>query len=244
MSARAAQRWWSGENAVGKCVKLGADSAPCLRVIAVAEDVRKETVLEPEDVLQVYIPLERATASMNARVLLVRASIRDAETLIEPLRRAVQTAAPALPYADVRPMSLLLEGEIRPWRLGATMFGTFGLLAVLLTAVGLYGVVSYTVAQRTQEMGVRIALGAQSLDVVRLVMRDGLAVTVIGAAIGLVLALASGRLVDSLLFNVSPRDPLVLGGVIVLLLAVGALASLVPAWRAARTDPIVALRSE
>ena len=124
------------------------------------------------------------------------------------------------------------------------MFGTFGLLAVVLVAVGLYGVVSYVVAQRTREMGVRIALGARPADVLRLVVREGLGVTAFGAALGIILALVTGRMIEALLFRVSVRDPLILLGVVGVVLAVAAMASAVPAWRASRTDPIIALRSD
>jgi ABC-type antimicrobial peptide transport system permease subunit len=134
--------------------------------------------------------------------------------------------------------------QVRPWRLGASFFGAFGTLALLLAAVGLYGVISYMVTQRTHEMGVRVALGAQARDVARLVVREGVGVTAVGTVIGLAAALAGGRFVESLLYEVSPRDPLVLAVVAVTLLSIAVAATLVPAWRAMRVDPVVALRAE
>ena len=124
------------------------------------------------------------------------------------------------------------------------MFTVFGALAVLLAAIGLYSVIAYNVAQRTQEMGVRIALGAETRHVVGLVLREGMTPAIAGVALGGAVALLVSRWVKPLLFNESPRDPLVFAGVAVALLAVAALASFIPARRAARADPIRALRTE
>ena len=141
-------------------------------------------------------------------------------------------------------MAELLEPELQPFRLGATMFGVFGLLALLLAGVGLYAVISFDVARRTRELGIRTALGARAEDVVRLVLGQGLRVTAVGVAIGILLALALGRVVEALLFGATPRDPYVFGAVAVTLMTVAASASLIPAWRAARVDPVIALREE
>ena len=245
ITARAARRWFGNDNAVGRCVHVGSDTTPCLEVLGVVEDIRKETVLEPEDdVLQVFIPLARATASMAQRLLLVRPAGPDLGPLIEPVRRAVQGAAPNLPYVDVRPLRYLLESEIRPWRLGATMFTAFGLVALVLTCVGIYGVVSYTAAQRTQEMGVRIALGARTGNLLSAVAGEGMRLALQGAVLGIAITLVLQRLVAPLLFQVSPLDPLVLTGVVVALVTIAAAGSIVPAWRATRVDPVVALRNE
>src|SRR6185295_5430160 len=130
------------------------------------------------------------------------------------------------------------------FRLGAAMLGVFGALALLLAAVGIYGVISYDVGQRTREIGVRMALGARAADVASLVMRDGLRVVAIGGVIGTGVALAGGRLVRPLLYQTSPRDPPVLGGVALLLLVVATLACLVPARRAMRVDINVVIRDE
>jgi putative ABC transport system permease protein len=117
-------------------------------------------------------------------------------------------------------------------------------LALLVAAVGLYSVIAYNVAQRTHELGVRVALGAQSPDVARLVVGEGIRVSLVGVAIGTAVALGAGRYVGPLLFSVSPRDPVVFSVVAVMLVAVAVVASLVPAWRASRVDPSVALRSD
>jgi putative ABC transport system permease protein len=144
----------------------------------------------------------------------------------------------------VTPFSDIIGGQTRSWRLGATMFLAFGLLALALAALGLYSTIAYTVAQRTHEMGVRIALGAQVRDILLLVLRDGVAVSVIGLAVGAAAAIAASGWIAPLLFKESPRDPMVFGAVTVTLLAVAVAASSIPALRAARVDPQKALRAE
>lgn len=124
------------------------------------------------------------------------------------------------------------------------MFGLFGALALLVAAIGLYSVISYLVTQRTHELGVRIALGAQVGNIVRLVVRYGVGLAIVGVALGLVLAFSAARWIEPLLFDTSPRNPIVFGVVAAVLLTVALLASVVPAWRAARVDPIEALRTE
>jgi ABC-type antimicrobial peptide transport system permease subunit len=133
---------------------------------------------------------------------------------------------------------------MRPWQLGATVFTAFGALALVLAALGLYGVIAYDVTQRTREMGIRIALGARATDVLRLVVLQGVRVAAVGVGAGMVIALLAGRWVGPLLFDTGPRDPLVLATVSATLLAVATAASLIPAWRATRVAPGVALRAE
>ncbi|MFN2565239.1 MAG: ABC transporter permease, partial [Gemmatimonadaceae bacterium] len=244
ISEAMARRYWPRESAVGNCIFVDSDTPPCAQVVGVAADVKRQGVFE-EDRMFVYAPLAQAPR-IRSRRLVVRPAGDDPARLIEPVRRAMQTAVPGLPYASVgllRDMTNVRQ-QLRPWQLGAAFFGAFGALALLLAAVGLYGVVSYTVTQRTHEMGVRVALGAQARDVARLVMREGVGVTAAGAAIGVAAALAGGRFVQSLLYEVSAWDPLVFAAVAVTLLAVAVAATLVPAWRATRVDPVVALRAE
>jgi ABC-type antimicrobial peptide transport system permease subunit len=134
--------------------------------------------------------------------------------------------------------------EVRPWRLGATMFTVFGALALLLAAVGLYSVMAYSVTQRTHEMGVRMALGAEGRDVLRLVVGEGMRLAAIGVVAGALIALVATRWVAPLLYDVAPNDPRVFGGVALALLGVAVLASTIPAWRAARVSPVTALRAD
>jgi ABC-type antimicrobial peptide transport system permease subunit len=141
-------------------------------------------------------------------------------------------------------MSKIIAPEIRSWRMGAIMFGVFGALALALAAVGLYSVIAYNVAQRTHEMGVRVALGAQARDVIRLIVREGLTIVIPGVVLGSLAALYAGKWVAPLLFNVSAKDPPVMVGVVLTLLGVAVAASWIPAMRAARVDPNEALRAD
>jgi ABC-type antimicrobial peptide transport system permease subunit len=151
---------------------------------------------------------------------------------------------PASAYLVVRPMTRLVGNVTRSWRLGAVMFTAFGALAVVVAMVGLYSVVAYGVAQRRHEVGVRIALGAHAVDIVRLVVFEGLRVVIVGAVLGMALALMSGRWLGPLLFQVSPRDPIVFASVATVLVAVALVASGLPALRASRVDPVTSLRAD
>jgi len=137
-----------------------------------------------------------------------------------------------------------LAPQMQPWRLGATMFTLFGGLALLLAAIGLYGVIAYNVTQRLHEMGVRVALGARTSDLLRLVVGQGIRVTLLGTAIGAAVVFLGGKLIASLLFGVPVRDPVTFLVVAMVLLLVATIASLVPALRASRVDPNLALRAE
>lgn len=180
---------------------------------------------------------------MGGTTLLVRPRGSTA-ALVPELQRAVRAVDGTVGWVDVQTMESWIAPELRPWALGATMFGVFGVLALLVAGMGLYSVMSYVAAQRTREMGIRMALGASPGRVVGLVMRDGVGTALLGVGLGLVLALAGGRWVASLLFDTSPRDPLVLAGVSAALLAVAILATAFPAWRATRVNPVDALRAD
>ena len=235
---------WKGRDPIGQCVGFDADSLPCTTVVGIAENTHRQGIVEKSEVLQYYVQLQFAPEFMRNRILFIRPAGGDPSHWVEPLRRILQTAAPSLPYADVRPMNTLLAREMRPWRLGATMFAVFGALALVLTALGLYSVVAYGVAQRTHELGVRIALGAGQSSILRLIVRRGVALAITGTLIGMAIAFASGRLVAPLLFEVSAHDAFTFVVVAVVLVAVSILASVVPAVRASRVDPVVALRAE
>jgi len=244
-----ARRYWPGQSPIGVCVKVGADTMPCTTVVGVVSNTRRQSLIE-EPVAQIYRPLDQLPESETKRTvgffgytLVVRAQ-RDAAALAEPLRRAMQSAGPSLPYANVRRMRQMFESQTRPWELGARVFTAFGALALALAAVGLFSVVAFTIGQRTHELGVRAALGAQSSDLLRLTMARGLWPALVGIAVGIGLALAGGRFVGALLFEVSPRDPIVLGGASAALFAAAIVASLIPAARVRRVDPTIALRTE
>ena len=245
VSATTARVLWPGESPLGRCVRLAAaDTTPCSTVVGVVEDVRWNQIGE-EPRLQVWTPIaQQAEVSMRWRTLLVRPADGAAANVAESVRSAIYDLAPLLPIARVESLADYVAPQLRPWRLGAGMFTAFGALALVIAAVGLYSVLAYAVTQRAHELGVRAALGASRGDVLRLVVGDGLRVTVTGVVVGLAAALLLAGRFESMLYEVDPRDPLVLGGVAAALLLVALAASLLPARRAARADTSVALRSE
>jgi len=170
----------------------------------------------------------------------------DPVSLTNQLRATIASLDPELPVFDVRSMrDHVVNGRaIFGTRIGAVFAGVFGLLALILASVGVYGLISYSVAQRTREIGIRVALGANMSLVIGLVVRQGLTIALIGITVGIGLTLFVTRLLSKLLYGVAPHDPFVFGAVALTLIAVGAVASLVPARRATRVDPLVALRTE
>jgi ABC-type antimicrobial peptide transport system permease subunit len=168
----------------------------------------------------------------------------DAAAGVATVRRTMADLAPNLPYVEVKPFTDVLRPQLQPRLLGASMFSVFGLLALVLAAIGLYGLMSYLVGQRTRELGLRMALGAQRRDVLAIVLRRALGLTLGGLAIGLVGALASARLLTHLLYQVGADDPASLVGVIVVLVTTALVAAWIPAHRASRVDPMVALRAD
>ncbi|HXI20980.1 MAG TPA: ABC transporter permease, partial [Gemmatimonadales bacterium] len=240
VSAAMARTLWPGRDPLGQCLRVDADTMPCTTVVGVAEDIKQTSITEDTG-LHYYLPIDQyhpASAVLFARVR------GDPAAVAEALRRQLQPLMPGDGYVSVTPMRDIVDPELQSWRLGATMFLIFGGLALVLAAIGLYSVIAYDVAQRRHELGVRMALGARGADVVGLVLRDGIRFAVTGVALGGMVALWAGRWLGPLLFAESPRDPLVFGLVALALLAVAALASALPASRAARVDPTVAIRAE
>ncbi|HEX6315631.1 MAG TPA: ADOP family duplicated permease, partial [Gemmatimonadaceae bacterium] len=244
-----ARTFFPGRNPIGECVKFGADSMPCTTVVGIVSNARRQQLIE-QPVSQLYRPLDQLDPAIYDRSVsffgfsFIARTTRKPSSVAEPLRRLIQSAAPGMPYAVVRPLSDRLGRQTRSWTLGATMFSIFGALSLVLAAIGLYSVVAFTVAQRVHEFGVRVALGATGRSLLRLTIVRGVMPVVAGIAAGVMIALAGSRLVEGLLFEVSPRDPAVLAAGSVLLLSVAVIASLVPAVRASRVDPMIALRSD
>jgi len=233
---------WPGKEALGQCMRVGADTMPCTTVIGIAEDAVQNSLLEDDKRFHYYLPIAQFRPAEGFALMLRMRG--DPVPQVEGVRRALQAVMPGSSYINVRPMRELVDGQRRSWKVGATMFVAFGVLALLVAAVGLYGVITYNVAQRMHEIGVRIALGAQSRDVVRLVVGQGVRFAVAGVALGLGLAILAGKWIQPLLFQQSARDPATFGAVAALLLAVALVASTVPAVRATRADPNSALRDE
>jgi ABC-type antimicrobial peptide transport system permease subunit len=231
---------WKGRDPIGQCIRVGADTTPCREVVGVAEDMVFGD-LEDDESLQFYLPATQYRAR-SARFLIRTAA--DARALAEPIRREVQLLLPGTGYANIRTMASVLDPVTRQWHLGATMFTVFGVLALVLAAVGLYGVIAYDIAQRMREMGVRVALGAQSADIRRLVLWQGVRIAALGAALGAALAFVAVRYVEALLFDTPARDPLAFIAAMGTILAVAVVATIIPARRATRVDPVTALRAE
>jgi putative ABC transport system permease protein len=233
-------RIWPAKDPLGQCIRVNADTMPCTYVVGIAENIKNQN-LSDDPGYYYYMPASQFAPGQGD--LLVRTRGR-AVLYSEAVRSRLQREMPGAAYVTITPFSDVVDQQVQSWKLGATMFTAFGLLALVLAAIGLYSVIAYNVAQRTHEMGVRVALGAQVADVVRMVVREGATLSAIGVVVGAAIALLAGRWVKPLLFNVSPRDPLVFGVVIALLIAVAVVASWVPARRAARVDPQIALRTE
>jgi len=213
-------------------------------VVGVVGDVRQSGLAEPPRAEIYFAYGDTAAAGWLQDVTFVIKTSTPPQTLADPARAAVQSVAPDLPVFGVRMMDEILSISLSGHRLNLLLLGIFAGVALVLSMVGLYGVISYLVTQRTREMGIRMALGAQARDVVRLVMRQGAALTAPGVSLGLVGAFAFTRLLKNLLYGVSARDPITFGIVATLLAAVALLAAYVPARRASRADPLLAIRTE
>lgn len=241
VSAGMAKRLWPSADAIGQCVKMGSDTTPCIYVVGVAEDIKAQR-LDTDDAYYYYLSYAQFHPDQGG--LFVRTRASHGVLASEAVRRALQKEMPGAAYVTITPFTDIIGSQTKSWELGASMFLTFGLLALLLAAIGLFSVISYNVAQRTHELGVRVALGAQMGDLVRLVVSEGVKLGAIGIAIGGGIALAAARWMAPLLFRESPRDPVIFGVVTAVLLSVTVVASFIPARRAARVDPNRALRSD
>jgi putative ABC transport system permease protein len=239
VSAEAARRYWRDIDPVGRRVRLGDDDGPWLEIVGVVADVfNREQFGEGSDP-QLYVPLSQHPRRAMAVAL---RTTTDPAALIPAVRRELRAEDPDQALFDVRTMAQTFREELASDRLIFGMFAAFALVALLLAAAGLYGVMSYSVAQRAQEFGVRLALGARAGDVVRLVVRQGLVLVALGLTLGLLGGFGLASAIARLLFGVGPADPLTYGGVAALLVGVALLASYIPARRAVALDPIRTLR--
>jgi putative ABC transport system permease protein len=239
-----AERYWRGRSPLGDCFTplYGPRPRACFRIIGVVQDVRwnldRPAAAEFDIVSVHWRRLWMPTATVRTHgpaTIATRAAI-------EALLRTIRVPAAYPPTA--RLVSDRLEPQIHPWRVAAVLFLAFGLLGLVAATAGIYGLVGYEVTQRTHEFGVRITLGATTQSILRLVITSGVKVTLFGLAVGLIASLAVGRAISTLVFEISPYDPLVLSATMIGLAIAAVIASLIPAWRAAQVDPALALRTE
>jgi putative ABC transport system permease protein len=242
VSRRLAERLWPGQDPIGQRFQMASNATPLVwtTVVGVSAPVLHQS-LDGDPGLDVYRPYTQASTAGPWYVI---RTTGDPMTLANAATAIVGQTDPNQSFLDVLRYDQRIANSMWQRRLAGGLLGSFAVLALLLAAVGLYGVLSQLVAQRTRDLGVRIALGASRRDVLALVLRQGMRLAMVGAAIGLVAAAIAARGMRGVLYEISPHDPLTLLAVTVTLIAIAALACYVPARRAMRVDPIVALRAE
>jgi putative ABC transport system permease protein len=245
VNEEAVKNYWPN-GAIGKRFRFGTGGTsdtiqnPWVTVVGVVANMRRTGVDKPvRD--EAFLPFAQTASS---RQLVVLRTTRDPMSFVGPVRRAVKEIDAAQPISNAQTMEQMLSGRVAQRRFSMVLVGMFAALALTLALIGAYGVTSYLVSQRTREIGIRMALGADSRRVARSIVGEGLRVAAIGVLAGLIIALFTTRLAAGLLYGVSPRDPVTLGAVVVTLLAVSAIANYLPARRAARVDPLTALRQD
>jgi putative ABC transport system permease protein len=241
-----AREYWPGQNALGRRFKLGdpADDVPWIQIVGIVADVRQMGLDEPVKA-EMYFPYQQVPEYdfYMPRDLAIRTS-GDTSALVGSVRSIVHEVDPDQPVSNVATMSDVLGVEAAPRRTGMIMLVAFAALALLLASLGIYGVLAYFVTQHTNEIGVRMAVGASPLNILGLVVRKGMGLTLVGVAIGLLASFALTRLMSSLLFGVKASDPVTFISVPLVLVVVALVACLIPARRAMKVDPMIALRYE
>lgn len=241
INQKMAQRYWPNGDAVGKRIKIGPpENEPWVTIVGVVGNVN-HTGLDAEPDLATYEP--HAKRPWSEMTLLVRTH-GDPASLAGPVRRELKNAEKEILIEDVVTMNRRLDLSVAPQRMNLVLLGTFAFIALVLAAAGIYGVMAQSVAQRTQEIGLRMALGAQLRDVLKMILRSGLSLALIGISVGLAGAFALTRLMSKLLFGVTPTDAVTFASVAAILFVVALLACYIPARRATRVDPSIALRYE
>jgi putative ABC transport system permease protein len=243
-----ARQYFPNEEPVGKRLRLGEPTNPWFEIVGVVAD-SKSSGLEATSYPGLYIPYQQRQATLveslvGRRINLFVRTAADPSQSVPAMRQAMREIEPDQAVTDIQPLRQVLADSVAPQRFRSLLLGLFALVAVLLASMGIYGVMNYTVSQRTREIGIRVALGAETRDVLRLVLRQGLTLALIGVALGVTAALALTRLMKTFLFGVSATDPLTFTGVALLLILVALLACWAPARRATKVDPMIALRCE
>ena len=242
VSESMANTLWPGKDAIGQQMRVGSDTSAFTTVIGIAEDAVQNEFTSDDQRLRYYLPIDQMQPTGGT--YLIARMRTDPAIGSELLRKAVQQVMPGDSYVTARPLGDVVATRQRSWRFGATMFAAFGIVALLVAAIGLHAVMAYDVTQRTHELGVRVALGAQARNLLQLVVTQGMSLTFIGVAIGTAIAVGVSGQVQPLLFEQDARDLRVYAAVAAVLLVSALLATLVPALRASRADPNVALRSD
>jgi len=241
INERIARRVFAGEDPIGKRITVWRDEKFAREIIGVVGDV-KSSRLDAETGYQIYVP-HAQDAGWGALSLAVRTK-GEPEALTSQVRGAILSIDKNQPAHDIKTMDDVFSASVANTRLVVLLFGVFAMFALLLTSIGLYGVIAYSVAQRTREIGIRLALGAQTKDVLRMIITQGMILALIGAGLGLAGAFAATRVMRNLLYGVSATDPLIFIGVALLLTVIALLACYIPARRATKVDPLIALRYE
>jgi ABC-type antimicrobial peptide transport system permease subunit len=239
-----AAEYWPGENPLGKCFVVGRPDSPCRTVVGVVADVRLFKIFE-QPWLGVYLPQAQTQGSfLPPAVIAVDVGSSDLRVTGLRLRQILDGEAGGGFKWQVRSFASLAEPEFRPWRLSAVLVGVLGIVAAVVTAIGAYGTASYGVSQRIHELSVRRVLGAETTDLVALVMWGTLRLVAIGTLAGVTIVLVLGRLAGAILYGVSAHDPLTLSLAMIIEFVAAIAACIVPTWYAARVQPTVALASE
>ncbi len=245
VNRKAAQDFWPDQNPIGKRLKFGRSDSnhPWLQVVGVAGDVQHVGLDQPFKE-EIYCPYLQAKTTLQWQRFLVVRTSGDPRGILTQLRQIAASVDPEEPLNHVMTMTEIVDHETAQGRIQTTLLSGLAVLALIMASIGIYGVMAYLVTHRTQEIGVRMALGAQKTQILAMVLKRGMTLTLIGAVAGISAALALTRLISSLLFGVRPTDIGVIGGVTVLLVLVAIFACLIPARRAASIDPATALRAE
>lgn len=238
VDANLAREFWPGEAVVGRCKSIPRP-APCATVIGISEPRRFGSLTRPDG--EVFMPLAQHPSALPQA--LVARAYGDADEIVPAVAAAIRSAVPSLAFANVQPLANLVDEGAESWRLGATLFSLFALLAIILAATGLYASLAFAVRQRTAEIGVRLALGANPASVARLVMGEGARLIALGWLLGTAAAIYTADWIRSLLFGLQPGDPATFALASLVIVLAGLAGSVLPALRAAKVDPSVALRT-
>jgi predicted permease len=241
-----ARTYWPAQDPIGRRIRQGSPDRPWITIVGIVADVRHNglEVAIKEKFYRPHAQFPASTGSAVRNMNLVVKTTGDPIALVGPIRAEVRALDRSLPVANIRTMDDVVAASMSQPRLAGSVLMLFAALALLLAAIGLYGVLAYVVSERKHEIGIRMAIGADAGDVRRSVLRQGLTLAAVGVSVGAAIALALGQLIRGLLHGVSPHDPATFGTVSAILLTVAFLASWIPAHRATRVDPMLALKSE